>query len=71
MTLQYKAPTKKESEIKMTNSQRLAANGSIVKTEEPKPFVHEDGAKEKVIGALFILASIVLMYWSMNPARKV
>jgi hypothetical protein len=71
MAIHYKAVTKKESEIKMSNSQRLPATGSIINVDEPKPISQDGGAKEKAFMTLFLLLSMVVMYYSMHPSRKV
>lgn len=57
------------SEIKMNSSQRMSDSAIIQKEENKK--VEGDSSKEKLFLYLFLLGSIVLMYFSMIPNKRV
>ena len=65
---EYKG-TRGVSEIKMNSSQRMS-DSAIIQNEENKK-VEGDNSKEKWFLYLFLLGSIILMYFSMIPNKRV
>ena len=63
---------KKESEIKMSSSERLPQTGSVLEAGEAvKAGLEASERKEKVMISLFLVVSMVMIFFTMQPSSMV